>query len=65
MESKALSHDETCINKDAFHKTTTSINIYEVDTNKILVLDKTSYGKKVRLNIILDIDTKMKPFYHH
>ena len=27
MESKVLSYDEACINKNAFHKTTTSINI--------------------------------------
>ena len=46
MESKVLSFDETCINKNAFHKTTVSINIDEVDINKITLLDKTSYGKK-------------------
>ena len=31
MESKLLSYDETCINKNAFHKGTNSINIDEVD----------------------------------
>ena len=41
MESKVLSYDETCINKNAFHKTTTSINIDEVDINKIILIDKT------------------------
>ena len=35
MNSKVLSYDETCINIKAFHKTTTSINIDEVDINKI------------------------------
>ena len=39
-------YDETCINKNAFHKTTTSTNFDEVDINKITLLDKTSYGKK-------------------
>ena len=37
---------ESCINKNAFHKTTTSINIDEVDINKITLFGKTSYGNK-------------------
>ena len=44
--ARTCSYDETCINKNAFHKTTTSINIDEVDINKITLLDKTSYGNK-------------------
>ena len=47
MESNVLSYDETSINKNTFHKTATSINIDEVDINKIKLLDKTSYGNKV------------------
>ena len=50
MESKVLSYDETCINKNEFHKTTASINIDEVDINKITLLDKTSYGNKSSFN---------------
>ena len=46
MESQVLSYDEACIKKNAFHKTTTSINIDEVDINKITLLEKTSYGNK-------------------
>ena len=46
MGSKVLSYDETSINKNPFHKTTTSINIDEVDVNKITLFDKTSYGNK-------------------
>ena len=46
MKPKILSYDETCINKNAFHKTTTSINIDEADINKITLCDKTSYGNK-------------------
>ena len=46
MKPKVLSYDETCINKNGFHKTTTSINIDEVDIHKITLLDKTSYGSK-------------------
>ena len=65
MESKVLSYGETCINKNAFHKTTTSINIEEVDINKITLLDiKLHMVITVHLNIILDIDTKMNPFHH-
>ena len=46
MGSKVLSYDETSINKNPFQKTTTSINIDEVDVNKITLFDKTSYGNK-------------------
>ena len=46
MKSKILSYDETCIYKNAFHKTTNSINIDEVGINKIKLFDKTSYGNK-------------------
>ena len=46
MEPKILSCDERCINKNAFHKTTTSNNIDEVVIHKIALLDKTSCGNK-------------------
>ena len=46
MESKILSYDETCINENAFHKETNSVNIDEVEIDKIMMLDKTSYGNK-------------------
>ena len=46
MESKVLGYGETCINKNAFYKTTNSINIDEVDINKIMLFDKTLYGNK-------------------
>ena len=41
-----MSYDKTCINKNAYHKTATSINIDKVDINKITLLDKTSCGNK-------------------
>ena len=41
-----MSYDEACINKNAFHEKTTSINIDEVKIYKITLLDKTSYGNK-------------------
>ena len=46
MGSTVLSYDETCIIKNVFHKTATSINIVLVGINKIMLLDKTLYGNK-------------------
>ena len=46
MKPKFLSYGETCIDKNAFHKKTTSINIDEVEIDKITLLDRTSYGNK-------------------
>ena len=46
MVSEILTYGKTSINKNKFHKTTTSINIDETDINKIILLDKTSYGNK-------------------
>ena len=59
MRSKVFSSGETCINKSAFHKTTTSINIDEVDINKSHMVIE------AHLNIILDIYIKTKPFHYH
>ena len=44
--SKILSYGEKLIIKNAFHKRTTSININEIEINRILLSDKTSYGNK-------------------
>ena len=41
METKILSYGKTSINKNAFHKKTTSINIDEVEIDKIRLFDKT------------------------
>ena len=46
MESKILSYGETAIIKNAFYKKKTSININEIETNRIVLFDKTSYGNK-------------------
>ena len=46
MESKILCYDETCINKNAFHKETNSINTDEVEIDKMMLFDKKSYGNK-------------------
>ena len=46
MGSRILSCGETYINKNAFHNNNTSININEVEINRIVLFDKTSYGNK-------------------
>ena len=46
MKSKVLSYGEICINKNVFHKRTTSINNVAVEIDKITLLDKTSYSDK-------------------
>ena len=46
MRSKVLGYGGRSINKNAFHKAATSISIDEVEINKIMLFDKTSYGNK-------------------
>ena len=46
MRSKILRYGETAIIKSAFHKKTTSININEIEINRIVLFNKTSYGNK-------------------
>ena len=46
MESKVLFCTKECINKNAFHIKTNSISIDEVEINKTMLFDKTSYGNK-------------------
>ena len=46
MVSKVLSYGETCIDKNAFHNNKSSININEIEINKIILFNKTSCGNK-------------------
>ena len=46
MSSKVLGYGETGIEKNAFHNNKTLISIDEVEINRIVLFDKTSYGKK-------------------
>ena len=46
MESKTICISETCIDKNAFQNNKSSINIDEIEINKVLLFDKTSCGNK-------------------
>ena len=46
MGSKILSYGEIAIIKSAFYKKTTSININEIEINRIVLFDITSYRNK-------------------
>ena len=68
MERKALIFDKHCINKNAFHKnekTIKTVSIDKVEIRRIALSKKDSYGKKVHLNILLDISMKLMLFQYH
>ena len=46
MGSTILSYGETALIKSAIYKKATSININEININRIVLFDKTSYGNK-------------------
>ena len=46
MESKTLNKDEICTDKIAFHTNKFLISIDKVEINRIVLLNKTSYGNK-------------------
>ena len=46
MGSNILSYGETAIIKSGFRKKTTSINFNEIEVNRIVLFNKTSYGNK-------------------
>ena len=62
MESKVMSYGKTYINNNAFQKETNSINIDEVETNKIMLFDKTSYGNKGSFKYYIGYMHKMFTF---
>ena len=64
MESKILCCGETSTDKNSFKNNKSSININEVEINKIVLSDKTSYGGKGSLSTTLDIGIKIEPFHH-
>ena len=46
MGSKVLGCGEIGIDKNAFHSNKNSVSIGEVEINRIVLFDKTSYGNK-------------------
>ena len=46
MGSRVLNYGETCIDKNAFHSNKSLININEIEINRIVLFDKTSYDSK-------------------
>ena len=46
MRSKILNKDEICTDKKAFHNNKSSISIDKLKINRIVLLNKTSYGNK-------------------
>ena len=56
MSGKGISFDDKKNNKSNFYKNKKLFNIYDLDTNKILVSKKESYGKKkIHLNTLLEM----------
>ena len=46
MRSKTLNKDEICVDNSAFHRNKSSIKINEININRMVLLNKTSYGNK-------------------
>ena len=65
MGSKILIYQETAIIRKVFHKKTISININEIEINKIVLFDKTSYGNEGSSKCYTGYLHKVKTFHHH
>ena len=59
MSGKSINFDDKKINKSNFYKNRKLFNLNDIDTNKILVSKKESYGTKIHLNTSLDITMMM------
>ena len=55
MVQKTINFDYKKVNKTAFYQNKILYNEHDIDTEKILVSKKDSYGKKEDLDILLDI----------
>ena len=60
MVQKTINFDDKKVNKTAFYKNKKLYDVYDIDTEKILISKKESYGKKAALNILLHIMMRMK-----
>ena len=59
MIKGTINFDDKKVNKKAFYKNKKPYDVYNIDTEKILVSKKESYGKRVVLNNLLDIMMRM------
>ena len=55
MSGKSINFEDKKINKSNLYKNKILFNIEDIDIRKTLVSKKEPYGKKVHLNILLDI----------
>ena len=55
MNGKSIKFEGKKNKKSIFYKNKKLFNIHGIDVNKILASKEASYGKKSRLNILLDI----------
>ena len=64
MTQKAVNFDDKKINKNTFYKNNKLFSIHDIDTEKILVSKKESYGKKGSLKYFIgynDEDSTIRP----
>ena len=55
MSGKSINFDDKKINNSNFYKKKKIFKTDDLDVSKILVSTKEQYGKKIHLNILLDI----------
>ena len=64
MTQKAINFDDKKINKNTFYKNNKLFSIHDIETDKILVSKKESYGKKGSLKYFIgynDEDSTIRP----
>ena len=54
-----VNFEDKKVNKKPFYKNKKPYDVYDIDTEKTLVSKKESYGKRIVLNILLDIMMRM------
>ena len=55
MIKGTINLEDKKVNKKVFYKNKKTYDVYDIDTEKMLVSKKESYGKRVVLSILLDI----------
>ena len=59
MIKGTINLEDKKVNKKVFYKNKKTYDVYDIDTEKMLVSKKESYGKRVVLSILLDIMMRM------